>query len=64
MSGPDGNYDGAPCKALGNVAQRAVYTGYKKCHGSKVETVFLPNGTAPFLDLHQPVSMTLAVCCR
>ena len=24
--------------------QRAVYTGYKKCHGLKVETVLLPNG--------------------
>ena len=44
MSDPDGNYDGAPRKALGNVAQRTVYTGYKKCHGLKVETVLLPNG--------------------
>jgi hypothetical protein len=30
MPGPNGEYDGAPCKALGDVAQRAVYTGYKK----------------------------------
>ncbi len=26
------------------MAQRAVYTGYKKCYGLKVETVLLPNG--------------------
>ena len=44
MSGTDGDYDGTPRKALGNVVQRAVYTGYKKCHGLKVETVLLPNG--------------------
>ncbi len=44
MLDPDGNDDGAPRKALGNVAQRTVYTGYKKCHGLKVETVLLPNG--------------------
>jgi hypothetical protein len=44
MSGTDDDYDGAPRKALGDVAQRAVYTGYKKCHGLKVETVLLPNG--------------------
>ena len=43
MSGPDGCYEGAPRKALGDVAQRAVYTGYKKCHGLKVETVLLFN---------------------
>ena len=30
--GPDGDYNGTPRKALGNVAQIAVYTGYKKCH--------------------------------
>jgi hypothetical protein len=44
MSGLNGDYDGAPRKALGDVAQRAVYTGYKKCYGLKVETVLLPNG--------------------
>ena len=44
MSGPDGDYDGAPRRPLGDVAQRAVYTGYKKCYGLKVETVILPNG--------------------
>ena len=49
MSGPDGNYDGAPCKALGNGAQRTVYTGYKKCHGLKVEMVLLPNGISTLL---------------
>jgi hypothetical protein len=41
MSGPDGDYDGAPRRPLGNVAQRVVYTGYKKCYGLKVETVLL-----------------------
>jgi hypothetical protein len=44
MSGPDGDYVGAPRRPLGNVAQRAVYTGYKKCYGLKVVTVLLPNG--------------------
>jgi hypothetical protein len=44
MSGPDGDYDGAPRRPLGDVAQRAVYTGYKKCYVMKVETVLLPNG--------------------
>jgi hypothetical protein len=44
MPGPDGDYIGAPCRALGNVAQRAVYTGYRKCHGLKVERVLLANG--------------------
>ena len=43
MLGPDGDYDGALCNALGNMAQRAVYIGYKKCHGLKVEMVLLPN---------------------
>jgi hypothetical protein len=27
-----------------HAAQRSVYTGYKKCHGIKLETVLLPNG--------------------
>jgi hypothetical protein len=44
FSGPDGDYIGAPRKAMHHAAQRSVYTGYKKCHGIKVETVMLPNG--------------------
>jgi len=44
FSGPDGDYIGAPRKAMHDAAQRSVYTGYKKCHGIKVETVLLPNG--------------------
>lgn len=44
FSGPDGDYLGAPRKENYYDAQRSVYTGYKKCHGIKVETVMLPNG--------------------
>jgi hypothetical protein len=44
MLGPNGDYVGASRRPLGDVAQRAVYTGYKKCYGLKVETVLLPNG--------------------
>ena len=43
-SGPDGNYVGAPRKEFQDEFQRAVYTGFKKYHGIKVETVELPNG--------------------
>ena len=44
FSGPDGDYIGAPRKENYPIAQRAVYTGYKKCHGIKVQTILLPNG--------------------
>ena len=44
FSGPDGDYIGAPRKAEYYYAQKSVYTGYKKCHGIKVQTVMLPNG--------------------
>jgi hypothetical protein len=44
LSGPDGDYIGAPHKPMHDAAQRAVYTGYKKCHGIKVETIMLANG--------------------
>lgn len=44
MSGPCGDYEGAARKASFDNAQRSVYTGYKKCHGIKVETILLPNG--------------------
>jgi hypothetical protein len=44
MLGPDGDYVGTPSRALDDAAQRAVYTGYKKCHSLKVEMVLLANG--------------------
>lgn len=44
FSGPAGDYIGAPRKEDYSRTQRAFYTGYKKCHGIKVETVLLPNG--------------------
>ncbi len=43
-SGPDGDYEGAPRQAQYIDAQESVYSGWKKLHGIKVETVFLPNG--------------------
>jgi hypothetical protein len=43
-SGPDGNYVGAPRKEFEQEFQRAIYTGYKKFHGIKFETLQLPNG--------------------
>ena len=45
FSGPAaGDYEGAGRKPEYPAAQRAFYTGFKKLHGIKVETVFLPNG--------------------
>ena len=44
FSGPDGDYIGAPSRALHDAAQRLVYTEYKKCHGIKVKRVMLHNG--------------------
>jgi hypothetical protein len=44
MSGPRGDYAGAARKAEYEDAQQAFYTGYKKIHGIKVETIHLPNG--------------------
>jgi len=44
LSGPDGDYIGAPRRENYFNAQRSVYTGYKKCHGIKVQTIMLPNG--------------------
>lgn len=52
-SGPDGDYIGAPRRPNEDIYQRSVYTGYKKCHGIKVETVLLPNG---IMTLFGPVS--------
>ena len=44
FSGPDGDYIGAPRKARYYNAQRSVYSGYKKFHGIKLQTIMLPNG--------------------
>ncbi len=52
-SGPDGDYIGAPRREEYYDAQESVYTGYKKYHGIKVETVLLPNGIS---TLYGPVS--------
>jgi len=56
FSGPDGDYAGAPRKEQYARTQRAFYTGYKKCHGIKVETVLLPNGISTVFG---PVSARL-----
>jgi hypothetical protein len=52
-SGPAGDYIGAPQKPGEDIFQRLVYTGYKKLHGIKVETVLLPNG---IMTIFGPVS--------
>ena len=44
FSGPRGDYAGAARKEVYDDAQRALYTGYKKFHGLKLQTVLLPNG--------------------
>jgi hypothetical protein len=43
-SGLDGDYEGAPRRVQYIDAQESVYSRWKKLHGIKVETVFLPNG--------------------
>ena len=53
LSGPNGDYEGASRKEGNDELQRAFYTGYKKYHGIKVETVLLPNGLS---TLFGPVS--------
>ena len=53
FSGPDGDYDGAPRRAQYIDAQESVYSGWKKLHGIKLETVLLPNGIS---TLFGPVS--------
>jgi hypothetical protein len=50
-SGPDGNYVGAPRKEFQDEYQRAVYTGFKKFHGIKMETLELPNGISTVFGL-------------
>jgi hypothetical protein len=44
FSGPAGDYEGAPRRPQFILAQESVYSGYKKMHGHKMETVFFPNG--------------------
>jgi len=44
FSGLAGDYEGAPRQPQYILAQESVYTGYKKLHGHKMETVFFPNG--------------------
>jgi hypothetical protein len=44
FSGPAGDYEGAPHLPQYILAQELVYSGYKKLHGHKMETVFFPNG--------------------
>jgi hypothetical protein len=39
FSGPAGDYEGAPCRPQYILAQELVYSGYKKLHGHKMETV-------------------------
>lgn len=53
FSGPRGDYEGAARKEEYAETQQAVYSGYKKFHGIKVETVFLPNGIT---TVYGPVS--------
>jgi hypothetical protein len=48
-TGPDGDFEGAPRKELSDEMQRALYTGWKKQHGLKIQTVLLPNGLS-FVD--------------
>ena len=48
-TGPDGDYQGAPRKEFSDEMQRALYTGWKKQHGLKIQTVILPNGLS-FID--------------
>lgn len=43
-SGPEGDYEGAPRREQYMNGQEAVYSGWKKIHGIKNETVYLPNG--------------------
>ena len=53
LSGPRGNFVGAARKADFDDAQRAVYTGHKKLHGTKFEGIVLPDGTS---TVYGPVS--------
>jgi hypothetical protein len=65
-TGPDGDYEGAPRKEMSDAMQRAVYTGWKKQHGLKIQTVILPNGMS-FVDgpysMREYVNVLLLFVC-
>ena len=63
MLGPHGDYDGAPCKALGWCRGQSTLA-IKNVKDWRWSQCFYPIASAPFLDLHRPVSMTPTVCCR
>ena len=44
FSGPAGDFQGAPRRPEYFLAQESVYSGWKRIHGVKVETIYLPNG--------------------
>ena len=44
FSGPDGDYEGAPRRVQYIDAQESIFSGWKKIHGIKGESVYLPNG--------------------
>ena len=44
LSGPAGDYEGAPRKRDFMAAQESIYSGWKHIHGIKMETVYFPNG--------------------
>ena len=52
-SGPAGDFIGAPRRQEYMDAQESIFTGYKKIHGLKTQTVFFPNGMS---TVYGPVS--------
>ena len=44
FSGPADDCEGAPRRPEYHAAQESIWSGWKKLHGIKVETVFFPNG--------------------
>ena len=40
FSGPSGDFKGSPCKRLYAETQEALYTGWTRVHGLKVEVVY------------------------
>ena len=57
FSGPAGDYKGAPHRPQYILAQESVYTGYKKMHGHKMDTVFFPNKISTCLVRFLPEKM-------
>ena len=45
-SGPDGDYVNAPRRPEYALFQRSIFTGWKKKHGLKILTVYLPDGSS------------------